>query len=151
MSSCVTNRSRWCQHVTASVAADLTGQQADWIEQGLTSHQTHYRSYRGRGQQAAMQALCAAFNLVLRRQITLRLTSIDHSTALSNLRPETERKEKSRAAAETGPGPTRSFVGPLVVPAPLSHRSISDSHESQLVASNSSSARGHRSPYLNVL
>ena len=21
----------------------------DWIEQGLTSHQTHYRSYRGRG------------------------------------------------------------------------------------------------------
>jgi len=22
--------------------------QVDWIEQGLTSHQTHYRSYRGR-------------------------------------------------------------------------------------------------------
>jgi len=25
-----------------------TNGQSDWIEQGLTSHQTHYRSYRGR-------------------------------------------------------------------------------------------------------
>jgi len=27
---------------------DQRGHGLDWIEQGLTSHQTHYRSYRGR-------------------------------------------------------------------------------------------------------
>ena len=27
---------------------EVYGVNQDWIEQGLTSHQTHYRSYRGR-------------------------------------------------------------------------------------------------------